>query len=101
VAITPDLNRTHPYTPKTLGKSLGKNQNWASVAAGALGILHRPEYCYAINGASGQVMQRRFTENARRLLEQQLQAEPTWNPRREPAPVPLRSTGAPTGTRAQ
>jgi hypothetical protein len=45
-------NEVFPYTAKTLGKKLGKNQSWVARAVRKLGMITKPEFCWAITGAS-------------------------------------------------
>jgi hypothetical protein len=45
-------NDVFPYTAKTLGEKLGKNRSWVAKAVRKLGIITKPEFCWAVTGAS-------------------------------------------------
>jgi hypothetical protein len=73
-------NDVFPYTAKTLGKKLGKNQSWVAKAVRKLGMLTKPEFCWAITGASVTPIAYKYNEAAYEILRRRIDEEPDFNP---------------------
>ena len=75
-----DPNVDYPYTAKTLGTKLDKNQNWVAFAAQKLGLKGNPAYCCEIQGADGHIVVRRYNEEAFGRLKQKIEENPDFDP---------------------
>lgn len=75
-----DPNRDFPYTAKTLGLKLDRNQNWVAKALGVLRLRGNPEYSLAIQGASGQITIRKYNELTLDVLWQKLSDDASFDP---------------------
>lgn len=82
IAFT-DPNREYPYTAKTLGQKIGKNQNWVAKAAEKLGLKNDRGYTLPINSSNGKkVIQWRYNEAAVQKLRRKVEEEPDFSPYR-------------------
>ncbi|TAH35234.1 MAG: ATP-binding protein [Planctomycetota bacterium] len=77
--IVPDIDKTHPFSTRTLGKELGKGQNWTAAAVACLQLKGKPEFWFGSKGMHGYAIQR-YTERALAALRAKLQEDPAWDP---------------------
>jgi hypothetical protein len=77
---TKNPNDVFPYTAKTLGQKLGKNQSWVARAVRKLGIITKPEFCWAVTGASAAFTMYKYNEAAYEALRDHLSTHPDFNP---------------------
>ena len=77
-----DMEKLYPYTAKTLGTKIQRNQNWTAQALTKLGIKGDPAHCLEIKGASGKVIVRKYDETTLERLRDVLQENPEYNPYR-------------------
>jgi hypothetical protein len=73
-------NDVFPYTAKTLGEKLGTNQSWVARAVRKLGIITKPEFCWAVTGASAAFTMYKYNEAAYETLRHRLDDDPDFNP---------------------
>jgi hypothetical protein len=73
-------NEVFPYTAKTLGEKLGKHQSWVARAVRKLGIITKPEFCWAVTGASAAFTMYKYNEAAYEALRRRLDEDPDFNP---------------------
>jgi hypothetical protein len=69
----------YPYTAKTLGKKLDKNQSWIARAVRKLGIITKPEFCWPITGASTTPIMYKYSGAAYETLRRRLDDDPEFN----------------------
>lgn len=75
-----DPNKDYPYTARTLGTELGRNQNWVARALDMLGIKDDPRYCLTMTGASDKVVLRKYNQTALVRLREILEVHPNFSP---------------------
>ncbi len=81
VPVSPNLARLYPYTTKTLARRLGKPTNWVATAAKVLRLKDSRENAYGVPAPDGtRVVQWRYSEHARSVLTERLDADRDWNP---------------------
>jgi hypothetical protein len=78
-----DPNTDYPYTAKTMGACVKRNQNWTHATATRLGLKDNPVYSISILGANGVVMQRRYNDNALNVVREKLKECPDYDPYRD------------------
>ena len=69
-----DVNKTHPYTARSLGAKLGKGQNWVAAAASKLELKNDSRYSFAIYGSGGKVALRKYSDSALERIRRELEA---------------------------
>lgn len=79
-AVFVDIDKTHPFTASTLGKALGKEQNWAAAAAECLDMKGKPEYWVGSKSARGGFAVQRYSQRAAEQIRAKVAADPGWNP---------------------
>jgi hypothetical protein len=75
-----DANLVYPYTTKTLGEKLSKDQNWVAIAARRLGIWGNSEYCWQVLGGHGVALFPKYNEAAYERLRAKMDEDPDFNP---------------------
>lgn len=80
IPVAIDIERAYPYTTRTLGTALSRDQSWAAQASKRLGLKESRAFSYGLKGANGQVNCWRYSEEARARVLQSLQIKPDWNP---------------------
>lgn len=75
-----DVNKTYPYTAKTLGAALGKNQSWAAYAAGKLNLKNDSAFSMPVYGSGGKVALRKYNERALERIRRELEDNPDFDP---------------------
>lgn len=75
-----DINEEYPYTAKTLGRVIGKNQNWVAKAAQVLGLKENKIYCQPVKGATGEIALYKYSKEAAKRLEEETRNNPEFNP---------------------
>jgi hypothetical protein len=80
LSISADPNDLWPYTARTLGEAVGKDQNWAARAIDALGLKDSRKYCWGARGASGEVNIWKYSQAAVDSVKEMIAQDPSWNP---------------------
>jgi len=78
--IVLDIEGHYPYTAKSLGKKLGRNQNWVARAATVLRMREQQRLCYILHDLRGRALHTRYSEEAFRQLSELLARKPEWVP---------------------
>lgn len=80
VPVVPDLDGHYPDTATTLGRKLGRNQQWVAKAAEVLGIKDDVEFSFVVKDPKGRVVHRRYSDAAFRRMRAELERNSDWDP---------------------
>ena len=80
LTIQADANNLYPYTAKTLGAALEKNQSWAAAAAARFRMKEDLRFAWGAIGASGEVVAWKYSEAALDHLKGVLRDDPNFDP---------------------
>jgi hypothetical protein len=91
LVVNSDANKLYPYTARTLGVQIGKDQNWIARAAANLGLKSDLSCCWGAKSAGGGIVVWKYSQRARELLEQKLLLDPHYDPYRAASPLTAQS----------